>query len=136
MNKIIVGISLAILGGLIAVVPNFTPLQICELCQRMSMKCSWAAKAEFGVGVLILFLCILLIFTESKEIRLGLSTALGMVGVLSIMIGNVLIGFCGGDCCTGCTCSPLTPPVMTALGAAVTVIAFANAIYLMRNKNT
>ena len=136
INKLLIGVSSAILGALIAVVPNFTSLQICELCQRMAMKCSWAAKAEFGIGVLILFLSILLIFTESREIRLGVSAALGMVGVLSALIAKVLIGFCGGECCSGCTCSPLTPSVMTGLGIVIAVIAFINVIYLLQNKNT
>lgn len=136
MNKLLVGVSTAILGALIAVVPNFTPLQICEVCQRMAMKCSWAAKAEFGIGVLILFLSILLIFTESREIRLGVSAAMGMVGVLSTLIAKVLIGFCGGECCSDCTCSSLTPPVMTGLGIIVALIAFINVIYLIQNKNT
>ncbi|MDF3002523.1 MAG: hypothetical protein K0Q48_2642 [Bacillota bacterium] len=136
INKILAGVSTAVLGVLIAAVPNFTPLQICELCQRMAMKCSWAAKAEFGVGVLILFLSILLIFSESKDVRLGVSAALGMVGILSTLIAKVLIGFCAGDCCSGCTCSPLTPPVMTGLGIAVAAIAFINVIYLLQKKNT
>lgn len=135
INKILTGVSTAVLGALIAVVPNFSPLQICELCQRMGMKCSWAAKAEFGIGVLILFLAVLLLFTESREVRLGVSAALGMVGILSVMVAKVLIGFCGGTCCSGCTCSPLTPPVMTGLGLLVAVVAFLNVFYLLRSKS-
>jgi len=103
---------------------------------KMGMKCSWAAKAEYGVGVLIVFLAILLAFTESREIRLGISAALAMVGVLAALIANVLIGFCDGNCCDECTCNPFTIIVITALGIITAVTFFINTFYLANNKNT
>ncbi len=97
VNRMITGISTAILGALISIVPNFLFFALCPYCHSMAMKCSWAAKAEFGVGVLIVFLAILLTFVESGKIRMGISTGMGFVGILSLLISTVLIGFCDGE---------------------------------------
>lgn len=134
-NRIITGASTAILGTLIAIVPNFI-LTICPHCQGMMMKCSWSAKAEFGVGVLIIFLAILLALVDSREIRLGISISLGFIGILASLIAKVLIGFCDGSCSPDCSCNPITAPLMTVLGILVAVLSFVNAIYLSRTKNT
>lgn len=134
-NRVITGVSTVILGGLIACVPNFI-LTVCPYCQNMMGKCTWAAKAEFGVGALIAFLAILLAFVESKEIRMGISTALGFIGILAALIAKVLIGFCDGSCSLECSCSPLTAPLMTAMGILLAVISFINVFYLSRAKNT
>lgn len=135
INRVIMGISTVALGALIACVPNFI-LAICPHCQYLGMKCSWAAKAEFGVGVLIAFLGILLAFAESREIRIGISAALGFVGILSLLISRVIIGFCNGSCSLECTCNPLTVQLMTALSILTAVISFLNTLYLSRKKNT
>jgi hypothetical protein len=134
-NRAITGISTVLLGALIACVPNFI-LPICPHCQSMMMKCIWAAKAEFGVGVVVMFLAVLLAFVDSREIRLGVSAALGFVGIFSALIAKVLIGFCDGSCSPNCGCNPVTEPVMAGLGILVAVISFINVFYLSRSKNT
>ena len=91
-NRVTTGVATLILGGLIACVPNFI-LTVCPYCQNMMGKCTWVAKVEFGIGALIAFLAILLAFVESKEIRMGISTALGFIGILAALIAKVLIGF-------------------------------------------
>lgn len=134
-NKAITGISTILLGALIACLPNFI-LPICTHCQVMMMKCSWAAKAEFGVGVMIMFLGVLLAFVDSREIRTGVSAALGFIGIFSALIATVLIGFCDGSCSPNCACSPMTATLTTALGILVAVISFINVFYLSHTKNT
>lgn len=135
INRTMMGITTVLLGALIASVPNFI-LTICPHCQHMEMGCTWAAKTEFGIGVLIVFLGILLAFVESREIRMGISTSLGFIGILSLLISRVIIGFCDGTCSQECSCSPLTVPVMTILSVLTAVISFINAFYLSRTKNT
>ncbi len=135
INRVVTGISTVILGGLIACVPNFI-LTICPYCQGMAMRCSWAAKAEFGVGVLIVFLGILLAFVESGDTRMGISTALGFVGILAAMVVKVLIGLCDGSCSPDCSCSTLTAPLLMTLGIITAALSFINAFYLSRAKNT
>mgnify|MGYP002351904027 CR=1 FL=1 len=134
-NRAITGISAIILGLLTAGVPNFV-LPVCHHCQEMMMKCIWAAKAEYGIGVLIVFLGILLAFAESEEIRTGISAALGFIGILTILVARVLIGFCDGSCDPECSCRPLTAPLMTVFGVLCAVIFFANVFYLIKKKNT
>ena len=123
-NRIITGISTSVLGALIAIVPNFSFLAVCSHCQNTMMKCSSAAKAEYGIGVLIIMLAVLLAFTESGETRMGISAALGFVGILSALAAKILIGFCAGACSSGCSCSPMTIPVLMAFGILVSVISF------------
>lgn len=134
-NRIVTGISTVFLGALIACIPNFI-LTICPDCQSMMMKCVWAAKAEYGVGVLIAFLGILAAFAESREMRMGFCAALGLVGVFAALVAKVLIGFCDGSCSPDCTCSPLTAPLVAALGILTAVFSFVNVFYLSRVKNT
>lgn len=135
INRVVMGISSVLLGALIACVPNFI-LTVSDYCRHMEMGCVWAAKAEFGVGVLIVFLGILLALVEAREIRMGISTALGFIGILSLLMSRIIIGFCDGTCSPECTCSSLTIPVMTGLSVAVSVISFINAFYLSTAKNT
>lgn len=134
-NRVITGISTILLGAFIACVPNFI-LTVCPFCQGMAGKCTWAAKSEFGIGVLIMFLGILLAFVESGAIRTGISAALGFIGILAALTANMLIGFCDGSCNPECSCSPTTAIFMTALGILVAVISFVNTFYLSTRKNT
>jgi uncharacterized membrane protein len=133
-SRLITGISTAILGAFIACVPNFI-WPIGEHCRQMMMECVAAAKTEYGIGVLIVFLAILLGFTESREIRIGISTGLGFVGILAALVATVLVGFCDGACSQQCACNPMTAPLMSALGILVAVVSFINAFYLSRSKH-
>lgn len=135
VNRVITGVSTIAFGALIACVPNFI-LTICPFCQSMAGKCTWAAKSEFGIGVLIMFLGILLAFVESGSIRAGISAALGFIGILAALTANMLVGFCDGSCNPECSCSSATAMLMTALGIFVAVISFANTFYLSIRKNT
>lgn len=94
------------------------------------MGCVAAAKTEYGIGVLIVFLAILLAFVESREIRMGISAALGLIGILASLFATVLLGFCDGSCSMECTCNPVTGPLVAALGLLTAVISFINVFYL------
>lgn len=135
INRVITGVSAVVLGILIASIPNFI-MTVCPYCHSMAMKCSWAAKAEFGTGVLIALLGILLAFAEPVDIRMGISTMLGFAGVIAALVAKVLIGFYDGDCSWECSCDPNVATVESVLGAAVAVIFFINVFYLSRAKNT
>lgn len=99
------------------------------------MECVAAAKTEYGIGVLIVFLAILLGFAESREIRMGIGIGLGFVGILAALVATVLIGFCDGSCSSHCTCNPMTAPVMAGMGIAAALISFINVFYLSRRKS-
>lgn len=131
-NRIMTGAAAAVLGILISIIPTFV-LPIGKLCQEMAMKCSGAVKAEYGIGVAVLFLAVLICFAESEKIRFWVSAALALAGIPAAVIGNTML--CGGGCRAECSCSPMAPALMTALGILTTVIFAINTIYL-RSKNT
>jgi hypothetical protein len=132
-NRIITGAAAAVLGVLISVIPTFV-LPVCNFCHGMAMKCSGAVKAEYGIGVAILFFAVLISFAETNKIRFWISTALALAGMIAAVIGKTML--CGGSCKAECSCSSAAPTVMTVLGILTTVIFIINAIYLQRRKNT
>lgn len=91
------------------------------------MKCHWTARAELGTGLVIALLGLLLLIFRSVQVRIGLSIALGLNGILALLIPTVLIGVCGN---VKMTCRSLTLPVLVILASVVTVAAAANAFYL------
>jgi uncharacterized membrane protein len=134
INRAVTGALTAVLGALIACLPNFI-WPIGEHCRQMMMECAAAAKTEYGIGVLIVFLAILMGFAESREIRMGIGIGLGFIGILAALIATVLIGFCDGTCSPHCTCNPITVPVIAGLGTATALISFINAFYLNRREH-
>lgn len=91
------------------------------------MKCHWAARAELGIGLVIAVLGLLLIIFRSAQVRIGLSIALGLNGILALLIPTVLIGVCGN---VKMTCRSLSLPALVILASMVTVAAAANVFYL------
>jgi hypothetical protein len=130
-NKIVSGIFLALLGGLIAIAPN---LLISQHCLNMQMKCFCIAKMELGIGILIIVLALLFICFESRETKLGISLSLVLIGVFSALIATVLIGFCNGTCSTDCSCNPATSLIIAILGTLVALISFMNFMTLNHRK--
>lgn len=93
------------------------------------MKCHWTAQALLGVGILIAILGALLIVFASKQVRLGLSIALALNGILAFLIPNVLIGVCGS---AHMLCRTLTLPANSVISGIAVVAAIANAAYLWK----
>ena len=132
-SKIVLGISLGVLGVLISTAPNFL---VCQHCMKMAMKCAGSVKTEFGIGVIILILALFLLFFESREIRLGISISLTLIGLFSALVSTVLSGFCNGSCGNpDCTCSPFTTLIMTILSIFVVLLALLNSLFLSRARN-
>jgi len=94
------------------------------------MKCHWTAQAEFGIGLVIALLGLFLLFFKSEHTRLGLSIALGLNGLLALLIPSALIGVCGN---VKMACRSLCLPVLIILGAIVTAAAAANVFYLFHS---
>ena len=126
-NKTISGIFLAILGGLISIAPFFL---ISQHCLDMGMKCFWAAKTELGIGALIILLALFFILFDSREIKMGISLSLTLVGILSALIPTALVGLCNGRCSVGCMCNSASSLIMAALSLLVILISFITFIQL------
>lgn len=95
--------------------------------KNMVMKCHWTARAELGIGIFIALIGIFLLIFQSGQVRLGLSLALILSGVLALLIPTALIGVCGS---LQMTCRSLTLPALTILSSIVIVTSVANVIYL------
>lgn len=89
-----------ILAVVIAVVPMFTD---CESAGRMltladgreiSMKCHWTGRAELGLGLPILAVGAMMMFSRRKESRRYLGIAATTLGVVAILLPTNLIGVC------------------------------------------
>jgi hypothetical protein len=133
-NRIVPGISLGVLGALISIAPNYL---VCQHCMKMGMKCAGSVKIEFGIGIIVLILTLLLFFFVSREIRLGISISLTLIGIFSALVSTVLSGFCNGSCGNAdCTCSPFTTPIMTTLSILVVLVALFNSMFLSKTKNS
>ncbi len=155
-NRVISGVLFVVLGLLIAVGPQII-FPICgvrttesetmqdtpnpkmsmgnESTENMGggaamsspMKCHWTGRAEIGVGALIVLGGLLLLLLRNRQARFGLTLALGLNGILALLIPTVLIGVCGS---TRMDCHTLTLPALTIASGFVIVASVINAAYL------
>jgi len=130
-NKYVTGILTAILGALIA----FLPTRLIDThCISERVQCFWAGKMELGLGILIVILSLLFLYFDSRDMRMGLSLALALVGVLSALVSSVLIGYCCGSHGMKCVCSPAAPYIMTGLNILVVLVSLYNLLQDRKSK--
>ncbi|MDR3164661.1 MAG: DUF4418 family protein [Synergistaceae bacterium] len=130
-NRIISGVGAIIAGLLISLGPRF----LFKLCPPMAggrwMTCHWTGQGEIGVGALIAILGCLMIFFSDNKVRLGLSVAVFLSGILALLL-PVLIGGCVMETMS---CRSVTFPALTVI-SILTVAGFAaNAVYLRRARH-
>jgi hypothetical protein len=125
-NRLFSGILFTLLGLLEAVGP-LTFFPVCEAMDGKYMKCHWTALAELGIGVIIATLGVLLIVLASRQIRIGISIAIGLNAILVILVASTLIGVCAG---IHMRCHALTLPALGLLGILTLLLAAANIWYL------
>ncbi len=96
------------------------------------MRCHWTAQAEIGLGIEIALLGFLLFVFRSRQIRLGLSLALILNGILTMLVPTVLIGVCDSE---HMVCRSLTLPALVILASTVIVISVVNVFFLLNSKS-
>ncbi|SFB85183.1 DUF4418 family protein [Butyrivibrio sp. YAB3001] len=127
-NRIASGVIFIILGLLIAIGPQ-TIFAVCGPMENGKfMKCHWTAQAELGIGFVIAFLAVLILFFASSQIRIGLHFGIIAALVATVFIPTKLIGVCGGE---HMQCNALTKPALLVLGAIGIVFGIANVAYLL-----
>ncbi|MDR0722790.1 MAG: DUF4418 family protein [Treponema sp.] len=93
-NRIISGIAAIILGLFISLGPQI----LFKLCPPKAdgtwMRCHWTGQAEIGAGFLVVVLGGAVLVCASSQVRLGLSIALGLSGILTLLFPSTLIGGC------------------------------------------
>ena len=133
MKKITIGIIVIILGLLICLGPQFL-FKVCELsmtadgyledccvepaednCCGLVISsypiCHWTARAEIGIGLLIVALgACMVVFTDPKT-HLGLIIGVFMASLIAFAIPNFLIGGCGS---LAMQCHQVAFPALTA----------------------
>jgi hypothetical protein len=130
-NRLSIGITFIVLGLLIAIGP-FTLFPVCEVMDDMIMKCHWTAQAELGIGLGIAVLGVLSLVFASKEVRLGLSIAVLLNGILSLLVETALIGMCANP---AEPCRLLTQPALSVLGGVLVVAAAIQSVYLWKTNH-
>lgn len=95
------------------------------------MKCFWTAKAELGVGALVMAIGFLMLFSRTVFIRMGLSMALACIAILAGAIPTVLIGVCGNEMMR---CNIGAKPALVLLSLVLLIVAIINIVSL--NKMT
>lgn len=127
-NKYVIGIALILLGALIAFGPQ-SIFSVCEFNPEKPMKCNWMAKAEMGVGLVILAEGILSMIFDDKNIRFGISVSALLMGALVLALPYVLIGVCKNS---HMACVALTRPALTICGIAVILLSGLSAVSLKK----
>ena len=131
-NRVISGAGALVSGLLISLGPQF----LFKLCPPMTggrwMTCHWTGQGEIGVGILVALLGGALIFSSDNKVRLGLSIAVLLSGILALLLPNVLIGGCSMETMN---CRVVTFPALTVI-SILTILGFtANTVYLYRARN-
>jgi hypothetical protein len=127
-NRLITGISAIISGLLISIGPK-TFFKFCDVKPDGSwMKCHWTGEAEFGIGLFIVVLGVLLLVFSSKQTRLGISFAVALGGILALLFPTVLIGGCAMQ---NMACKIVAIPVLVVI-SIFTAIGFTfNSLFLL-----
>ncbi|OCG39539.1 hypothetical protein A9G28_09140 [Gilliamella sp. Fer1-1] len=95
------------------------------------MKCFWTARAEIGIGCLVITIGTLLLISSTAFVRMGLNMALACISLLAIAIPTILIGVCSNEMMR---CNMGAKPALVLLSSLLFIIAIINTYYL--NKKT
>ncbi|XKM14309.1 DUF4418 family protein [Orbaceae bacterium ac157xtp] len=136
-NKLLISVLVFLIGLLVITVP----LYIFPVCNPMvmddghghtsikMMKCFWTARAELGIGLVVIACSLVLFIAKNALIRLGISYALIFIALLIGAIPTVLIGICPN---TMMLCNMGTLPALMLLSGALLLISIVNSIYLCK----
>ena len=121
---------LAILGILLIVAPwTFAP--VCEVNgdyvqtttgKLLPMPCGYTARAEIGIGALVLVTGMMMGVAQSTESKKFLGAFGISLGAVAILLPTYLIGMCAN---ASHSCRLLTQPVLILVGIAIVITGFA-----------
>jgi hypothetical protein len=119
---------LIVLGVLLAIAPwTFAP--VCEVNgmyaqlasgKTLPMPCGWTARAEIGLGVLLVVTGILLAIAKSNETKRIIGIFGTVIGVLAILFPTYITKMCG---IAEHPCNLVTKPVLILLGLAAIIVS-------------
>jgi len=132
--------SLFIIFGLLVAIGSQTIFQPCldgiQICADgkptnmfMPMKCYWSGMAEIGPGAAIALLGVLLLCFRQSQVRLGITFAQILFGVIVILFPACFIGVCSSK---SHDCHILFYPMMMVLGSLVIALSLVNGFFIFR----
>jgi hypothetical protein len=96
---------------------------------KAPMVCFWTARAEGGLGFLIIFGGLLLLFAKAPERRLGISLMLAGAAVFGAAIPCLLLGVCRGETMP---CRAGTLPALLLLSGFFFLFTLLNSLFLLK----
>jgi hypothetical protein len=120
--------ALLVLFGIVIALTSWVIFPVCEMHGlyaetktgvKLPMPCGYTARAETGIGALIVVGGGLLIARSTPETRQSVGIFTIATGILVILFPTILIGMCR---LADHPCRQLTLPALEILGAAVIII--------------
>lgn len=122
--------ALSVIYIITGIVIILTPVVFFPVCSgEMKMACNYTASVEIGVGALIVLSGAVSLLFPSKGVRAGISIGTAALGILTVLLPALLTGVCKSS---EMGCHAATYPMLVILGAALTVTAVINAVYLLK----
>ena len=87
--------------------------------KSIPMKCFWTARAETGLGILLLAVGLFLFISRNLESRRFLSLLALILGILIMLFPTALIGVCANP---DMLCVVLMKPILLLVGAVAGVL--------------
>jgi hypothetical protein len=129
-NKLLVSITLLIVGVFIAVGPQ-TIFKVCD-GSKMQMKCYWSSRAEIGIGLILVVLGVLYLLLEQWQAKIAICILGITTGIIAILIPTILIGGCADKMMV---CQSLSFPAIYLISVVTIIAALGNSIYIFRKRN-
>jgi len=133
-----IAIVLLVLAVVLIVVPSFftcassgRAIQL-PSGKSIPMKCLWTARAEIGLGILLLAVGALLFISRKLETIRSLSILALILGILITLFPTVLIGVCGNP---EMPCAAVMKPTLLLIGIITGVLGIATTGWSFTRKS-
>jgi len=133
-----IAIVLLVLAVVLIVVPSFftcassgRAIQL-PSGKSIPMKCLWTARAEIGLGILLLAVGALLFISRKLETIRSLSILALILGILITLFPTVLIGVCGNP---EMPCAAVMKPTLLLIGIVTGVLGIATTGWSFTRKS-
>lgn len=91
------------------------------------MRCFWTLRAELGIGSLVIAVGVLMLFSRTIFVRMGLTMSLACISLLAAAIPTILIGVCPNEMMR---CNMGAKPALVLLSGLSFVVSIINLVYL------
>ncbi len=122
-NRIGFSIGYILLGTLLILIPTV----IFPVCvSEKKMACFYTARAEIGVGTVIILLGLAYIFFKSAEIRAGIALSIAINSILIVLLPLKLTGLCK---MSDMACRIGTLPALIVITIIIAAVSLGNFVY-------